>query len=122
MSDALTVTALSKRFGDKQAVGGLDLTVRAGELFALLGPNGAGKTTTLRMVTGLLKPDAGEISVFGADLRADPAAAKRQVAWLPDEPMLTTSNPPSSTWPSGGRGGGRRRGADRGDDASRLTL
>ena len=88
MSDALTVTALSKRFGDKQAVDRLDLTVRAGELYALLGPNGAGKTTTLRMVTGLLKPDEGGISVFGADLRADPAAAKRQVAWLPDEPML----------------------------------
>ena len=88
MSDALRVSGLAKRFGDKQAVDRLDLTVRAGELYALLGPNGAGKTTTLRMVTGLLKPDAGEIVVFGADLRADPAAAKQQVAWLPDEPML----------------------------------
>ena len=88
MPDALTVTALSKRFGEKQAVDRLDLTVRAGELYALLGPNGAGKTTTLRMVTGLLKPDEGSVSVFGADLRADPAAAKRMVAWLPDEPML----------------------------------
>ncbi|HVY02244.1 MAG TPA: ABC transporter ATP-binding protein [Caulobacterales bacterium] len=54
----------------------------------MLGPNGAGKTTTLRMVTGLLKPDAGEISVFGVDARAQPIEAKRLIAWLPDEPML----------------------------------
>ena len=87
-SDALLVNGLRKTFGDKVAVGGLDLTVRAGELYALLGPNGAGKTTTLRMVTGLLKPDAGAISVFGVDLGADPSGAKRQVAWLPDEPMV----------------------------------
>jgi ABC-2 type transport system ATP-binding protein len=62
--------------------------VRSGTLYALLGPNGAGKTTTLRMVAGLLKPDAGAISVFGVDVLADPAAAKRLIAWAPDEPML----------------------------------
>jgi ABC-2 type transport system ATP-binding protein len=88
LADALQVSGLSKRFGEKPAVNDLNLTVRAGELYALLGPNGAGKTTTLRMVTGLLKPDAGDISVFGVDLRADPAAAKRLIAWLPDEPMI----------------------------------
>ena len=87
-SDALAVRGLSKRFGGKQAVDQLDLTVRAGELYALLGPNGAGKTTSRRMITGLLKPDAGEVAVFGVDLRSDPAGAKRQVAWLPDEPMV----------------------------------
>ena len=88
MAEALVVQGLSKRFGDKPAVNDLNLTVRAGELYALLGPNGAGKTTTLRMVTGLLKPDAGDISVFGTSLRTDPAAAKRLIAWLPDEPMI----------------------------------
>jgi ABC-2 type transport system ATP-binding protein len=72
----------------KPAVDDLDLRVRAGELYALLGPNGAGKTTTLRMVTGLLKPDAGDIHVFGVDARAAPREAKRLVAWLPDEPLL----------------------------------
>ena len=87
-SDALVVSVLSKRFGGKVAVDDLNLTVHAGELYALLGPNGAGKTTSLRMITGLLKPDAGEVRVFGADLRTDPAAAKRMVAWLPDEPMI----------------------------------
>jgi ABC-2 type transport system ATP-binding protein len=85
---ALELHALSKAYGPKRAVDGLDLEVRAGELYALLGPNGAGKTTTLRMVAGLLRPDAGGIRVFGVDARADPRGAKRLVAWAPDEPML----------------------------------
>jgi ABC-2 type transport system ATP-binding protein len=54
----------------------------------LLGPNGAGKTTTLRMVSGLLKPDAGAISVFGIDARDNPLAAKQIMGWLSDEPMI----------------------------------
>src|SRR5262249_39874947 len=70
------------------AVGGLALAVRAGEFYALRGPNGAGKTTTLRMVAGLLAPDAGEIHVAGIDARADPVAAKRVMAWVSDEPMI----------------------------------
>ncbi|MFN3465536.1 MAG: ABC transporter ATP-binding protein, partial [Terricaulis sp.] len=88
MTNALSVRALTKKFGEKTAVDALDLDIRAGELYALLGPNGAGKTTTLRMVTGLLKPDSGSIHVFGADVINDPIAAKRQLAWLPDEPAL----------------------------------
>ncbi len=84
---ALAVRGLSKSFG-RPAVDRLDLTVRAGEFYALLGPNGAGKTTTLRMVTGLLPPDAGSIAVFGVDALADPVAAKRLTAWVPDEPMI----------------------------------
>jgi len=84
---ALELKGLKKRF-DRPAVDGLDLTVRGGEFYALLGPNGAGKTTTLRMVAGLLAPDAGEISIFGVDARRDPVAAKRLVAWVSDEPMI----------------------------------
>jgi ABC-2 type transport system ATP-binding protein len=84
---ALDVRALCKRF-DRPAVDHLDLTVKAGEFYTLLGPNGAGKTTTLRMVVGLLRPDSGSISVFGADALADPAAAKQMIAWLSDEPMI----------------------------------
>ncbi len=84
---ALQLTALSKSYATP-AVDALDLTVRAGELYALLGPNGAGKTTTLRMVAGLLEPDSGGIRVFGIDARAHGIAAKRLVAWLPDEPLL----------------------------------
>ncbi|MBV8565055.1 MAG: ABC transporter ATP-binding protein [Methylobacteriaceae bacterium] len=84
---ALRLTALRKFF-DRPAVDNLDLVVRSGELYALLGPNGAGKTTTLRMVAGLVRPDGGAIEVFGIDALASPFAAKRIIAWLPDEPML----------------------------------
>jgi ABC-2 type transport system ATP-binding protein len=62
--------------------------VQRGELYALLGPNGAGKTTTLRMVTGLVAPDAGRIEVLGIDLAQAPREAKRRLAYLPDDPML----------------------------------
>ena len=88
MTDAaLRLTGLRKSFG-RPAVDGLDLTVRRGELYALLGPNGAGKTTTLRMVAGLLAPDAGGIEVLGVDLLADAAGAKRHLAYRPDDPLL----------------------------------
>ncbi len=86
-SPALLVQGLRKEFATV-AVDDLDLTVHAGELYALLGPNGAGKTTTLRMIAGLLPPDRGSIAIFGVDALADPVAAKRITAWLPDEPML----------------------------------
>ncbi len=88
MSAALEIRGLAKRFGSTRAVDGLDLEVRPGELFALLGPNGAGKTTTMRMVAGLLAPDAGSIRIAGRDLAADPVGAKRELAFLPDEPQL----------------------------------
>jgi ABC-2 type transport system ATP-binding protein len=84
---ALKICGLHKTF-DRPAVEGLDLTVRAGEFYMLLGPNGAGKTTTLRMVSGLLKPDEGTISIFGIDALADPTAAKQIMGWLSDEPMI----------------------------------
>jgi ABC-2 type transport system ATP-binding protein len=84
---AVEIRGLAKCFG-KPAVDGLNLRVRTGEFYTLLGPNGAGKTTTLRMLTGLLKPDRGSITVFGIDTTADPVAAKRVMAWLSDEPMI----------------------------------
>jgi ABC-2 type transport system ATP-binding protein len=84
---ALEIRGLVKRF-ERPAVDALDLRIRAGEFYTLLGPNGAGKTTTLRMVTGLLRPDSGSISVFGIDALVDPIAAKRIMAWLSDEPMI----------------------------------
>jgi ABC-2 type transport system ATP-binding protein len=84
---ALEIDGLVKCF-DRPAVDGLALHVRAGEFYALLGPNGAGKTTTLRMIAGLLRPDAGTIRVTGIDALADPVAAKRVMAWISDEPMI----------------------------------
>src|SRR5258708_34584428 len=84
---ALEVQGLRKSF-ERPAVDGLDPTVQAGEFYTLLGPNGAGKTTTLRMVVGLLQPDAGSICVLGIDALADPVAAKQVMAWISDEPMI----------------------------------
>jgi ABC-2 type transport system ATP-binding protein len=83
----LIIRGLRKSF-DRVAVDSLDLTIAPGEIYALLGPNGAGKTTTLRMVCGLLTPDAGSIHIAGIDALAQPLEAKRVMAWLPDEPLL----------------------------------
>jgi ABC-2 type transport system ATP-binding protein len=87
VESALRLRGLTKRF-DRLAVDALDLDIRESEFYALLGPNGAGKTTTLRMVAGLLKPDAGEVTVLGIDALNDPVAAKQVMAWVSDEPMI----------------------------------
>jgi len=84
---ALALRGLTKRY-ERPAVDGLDLTVYGGEFYALVGPNGAGKTTTLRMVVGLLRPDAGTITIDGIDALAHPEEAKKITAWLSDEPMI----------------------------------
>jgi ABC-2 type transport system ATP-binding protein len=81
---ALWLQGLWKRYGDVQAVAGLDLAVPTGSFFGLVGPNGAGKTTTLSMATGLVRPDAGTVQLLGLDLWRDPVAAKRLVGVLPD--------------------------------------
>src|SRR5260370_17293792 len=82
---ALELRGLTKRF-DRPAVDALDLTIRVGEFYALLGPNGAGKTTTLRMVAGLLRPDAGSGSVLGIDALADPVPPNHIPPRLPPDP------------------------------------
>ena len=84
----LRVQGLVKRYGDTLAVDGIDLVVESGTIFGIVGPNGAGKTTTLSMITGLLRPDAGTVTVHGADVWRDPAAAKRQMGVLPDRLRL----------------------------------
>ena len=85
---ALSVAGLSKYFGGSAAVDGIDLQVAAGSFFGIVGPNGAGKTTTLSMVTGLLRPDEGVVSVFGLDLWQNPTLAKRKIGVLPDRLRL----------------------------------
>jgi len=84
----LRLSGLVKRYGSTTAVDGLDLEVRAGTFYGIVGPNGAGKTTTLSMVTGLLRPDEGTVTVLGADVWADPGAAKRSLGVLPDRLRL----------------------------------
>ncbi|PVZ94852.1 ABC transporter ATP-binding protein [Amnibacterium flavum] len=78
------MTGLSKRFGDKVAVDAIDLSVPTGSFYGIVGPNGAGKTTTLSMVTGLLRPDSGTVTVHGIDVWKEPERAKRSIGVLPD--------------------------------------
>ncbi|CAN5419959.1 ABC transporter ATP-binding protein [soil metagenome] len=85
---ALFVTGLTKTFGDRTAVDGIDLAVNAGSFFGIVGPNGAGKTTTLAMVTGLLRPDAGVVKIYGVDVWENAAIAKRSLGVLPDRLRL----------------------------------
>ncbi|MGC4071031.1 MAG: ATP-binding cassette domain-containing protein [Nibricoccus sp.] len=85
---ACETRGLRKRFGDTKAVDGLDLRVARGQLYAFLGPNGAGKTTSIRMIAGLLRPDGGDIFIEGIPLRENPSAAKRPLAYVPDDPVL----------------------------------
>jgi ABC-2 type transport system ATP-binding protein len=85
---AISVRGLRKRFGDKEAVAGIDLDIAAGSLAGLVGPNGAGKTTSLSMMTGLLRPDGGQISVDGLDVWEDPPAAKAIMGVVPAEVRL----------------------------------
>ena len=75
---------VSKRFGDLAALVDASFEVREGEVFGLLGPNGAGKTTALRILCGLITPDAGTIEVGGHDVRADPLGARKLLAFVPD--------------------------------------
>jgi ABC-2 type transport system ATP-binding protein len=81
-SPAIDVRGLTKRFGDLTAVEHLDLTVPTGAIYGFLGPNGSGKTTTIRMVCGLLKPDAGEGVCLGFDVRRESARIKENVGYM----------------------------------------
>ena len=78
----LEAAGLHKRYGDRVAVEGIDLTIGPGEVVGLLGPNGAGKTTTVKMLLGLVRPDAGDARLFGLDA-ADPRS-RRDVGYLPE--------------------------------------
>ena len=80
----IRVTALAKRFGIVQAVDGVTFEARDGSITGLLGPNGAGKTTTLRMLYGVMKPNAGEIRVDDVDAVASPQEAQGRLGVLPD--------------------------------------
>jgi len=76
---------LTRRFGDFTAVNDLHLEVEAGAICAFLGPNGAGKSTTVKMLTGLLRPTAGEVHVCGVDVAANPLEIKRRIGVLPED-------------------------------------
>jgi ABC-2 type transport system ATP-binding protein len=85
MDTVVQIRGVTKRFGDVEALAGVDLDVRAGEIFALLGPNGAGKTTLISIVAGLLRATSGEVRVAGQDVVRDYQATRRAVGLVPQE-------------------------------------
>jgi ABC-2 type transport system ATP-binding protein len=88
VTTAISLSGLVKRFGTAQALDGLDLTVRTGEVHGFLGPNGAGKTTTIRILLGLLRRDAGTATLLGGDPWRDAVALHRRLAYVPGEVNL----------------------------------
>jgi ABC-2 type transport system ATP-binding protein len=88
MDPVIEIDGLTKWFGNKRAVTGLTLDVAGGAIFALLGENGAGKTTTIRMLTGLLRPDAGRAWVLGEDTWRDAIRLRRRIGYVPERPRF----------------------------------
>ena len=80
----LRISLLTKSYGDKRAVDNLSISVEPGDIFALLGPNGAGKTTTLKMISGLIIPDSGNVLLDGKDV----STSRHRIAYVPDEPSV----------------------------------
>jgi len=85
MDAVIETHKLTKRYGRKTAVDGLDLTLQKGEVFGLLGPNGSGKTTTILMILGLTEPTSGKVRVLGVDPARRPLQVKTRVGYLPDQ-------------------------------------
>src|ERR687896_898640 len=88
MSTAISISGMVKTFGPTRALDGLDLEVRTGEVHGFLGPNGAGKTTTIRVLLGLLRPDAGRAELLGGDPWRDAVALHRRLAYVPGDVTL----------------------------------
>src|SRR5512139_1956171 len=88
METAISVSGLTKSFGETRALDGLDLTVESGEVHGFLGPNGSGKTTTIRVLLGLLRADAGHATLFGRDPWHDAVELHRRLAYVPGDVSL----------------------------------
>lgn len=88
VAEPLVIQGLTKRYGHVEAVRGIELAVRSGEVFGFVGPNGAGKSTTIRCILDLLHPTSGEIRVFGLDPRRRGAEIRERVAYVPGELRL----------------------------------
>jgi len=84
----LAIEHITKKFGNFKAVDDISLTVSHGEIFGFIGPNGAGKTTTIKMIAGLLKPDAGQIFINKRNLKEEPRYCKQDTGYIPDRPYL----------------------------------
>jgi len=86
--NAVELRGVTKRYAELVAVDNVTLTIGSGEIFGLLGPNGSGKSTTLKMLLGLVQPDAGSVIVLGNPVGQDPVALKRSVGYVPESPRL----------------------------------
>ena len=84
----IVVREISKSYGRVRAVRGVSLELPAGQVAGLLGPNGAGKTTTIRMMTGVIPPDTGRVTIDGHDISTDSARARRRIGYLPESAPL----------------------------------
>ena len=86
----IEINGVSKTYakGSVKAVDNISVEIRDGEIFGFLGPNGAGKTTTLKMITGILKPDCGNIKINGIDIVKEPVEAKKHIGFVPDNPEI----------------------------------
>src|SRR5687767_12940840 len=84
----IRVSHLTKRYGQLTAVDDFSFEVGPGEIVGLIGPNGAGKTSTLRCIVGIQRPTQGTVTIGGYDIVSDPVEAKRQLAFMADEPQL----------------------------------
>ena len=84
----LVIENVTKRYGTFVAVDDISLSIPAGTIHGFLGPNGAGKTTTMKMVCGLIRPTAGQITVAGFDVRKDPLDVKKRLGYVPDRPHV----------------------------------
>jgi len=85
---SIEVKGLLKQYGEQKAVNQISFSVNKGEIVGFLGPNGAGKSTTMKMITGYLEPDAGDVSVSGIDVKKDPLSAKKKIGYLPESNAL----------------------------------
>ena len=88
MTTAINLENIRRRFGKVQALDGLSLMVRRGEIYGFLGRNGAGKTTTLRMLMGIIRPDAGSIELLGVRIKRVSVSLKQRVGYVSQEPMF----------------------------------
>jgi ABC-2 type transport system ATP-binding protein len=88
VTDPISVSGLTKRYGHTQALDGLDLTVRTGEVHGFLGPNGAGKSTTIRILLGLARADRGDVTLLGGDPWRDAVSLHRRLAYVPGDVVL----------------------------------
>jgi ABC-2 type transport system ATP-binding protein len=88
VTDPISVSDLTKRYGHTQALDGLDLTVRTGEVHGFLGPNGAGKSTTIRILLGLARADRGTVTLLGGDPWRDAVALHKRLAYVPGDVVL----------------------------------